>query len=62
MKSSLEQEINDIKNRLEEIFTISNTILQLLIPEEEAFSDEKSAIKIKEDIVTEEELFNELTS
>ena len=62
MTTSLEQEIKNIKERLEELFTISNTILQLLIPEEEAFSDEISAIEIKEDIVTEEELFKELTS
>lgn len=62
MTSSLEREIKNIKNRLEELFTISNTILQLLIPEEEAFSDEISAIETKEVIVTEDELFKELTS
>lgn len=62
MTSSLEQEIKNIKARLEELFTISNTILQLLIPEEEALTDEISAIKSKEDSVSEEVLFKELTS
>ena len=62
MTSSLEQEIKNIKAQLEELFTISNTILQLLIPEEEAFADEISAIKTKEDTVSEEVLFKELTS
>ena len=62
MTSSLEQEIKNIKARLEELFTISNTILQLLIPEEEALADEISAIKSKEDSVSEEVLFKELTS
>jgi len=58
----LEQEIKNIKAKLEELFTISNTILQLLIPEEEALADEVSAIKSKEDSVSEEVLFEELTS
>ena len=62
MTSSLEQEIKNIKAKLEELFTISNTILQLLIPEEEALADEISAIKSKEDSVSEEVLFKELTS
>jgi len=62
MTSSLEQEIQNIKDRLEELFTISNTILHLLITEEEAFSDEISAIKSDEDTVSEETLFKELTS
>jgi len=62
MTSSLEQEIKNIKDRLEELFTISNTILQLLIPEEEAFTYEISAIENKEDTVSEEVLFKELTS
>ena len=62
MTSSLEQEIQKIKDRLEELFTISNTILHLLITEEEAFSDEISAIKNKEDTVSEKILFKELTS
>ena len=62
MTSSLEQEIQKIKDRLEELFTISNTILHLLITEEEAFSDEISAINNNEDTVSEEILFKELTS
>ena len=62
MTSSLEKEIKDIKVQLEELFVISNTILQLLIPEEEAFADEISAIETKEDTVSEEVLFKELTS
>ncbi len=62
MTSSLEQEIQNIKDRLEELITISNTILHLLITEEEAFSDEISAIKNDEDTVSEETLFKELTS
>lgn len=62
MTSSLEQEIQKIKDRLEELFTISNTILHLLISEEEAFSDEISAIRNKEDAANEEILFKELTS
>ena len=62
MTSSLEKEIKDIKVQLEELFVISNTILQLLIPEEEAFADEISAIETKEDTVSEEVLFRELTS
>jgi len=62
MTSSLEQEIKNIKVRLEELFVISNTILQLLIPEEEAFADEISAIETKEDTVSEEVLFKELAN
>lgn len=62
MTSSLEQEIKNIKVQLEELFVISNTILQLLLPEEEAFADEISAIKSNEDTVSEEVLFKELTS
>ncbi|MCG3219854.1 MAG: hypothetical protein H7641_00610 [Candidatus Heimdallarchaeota archaeon] len=62
MTSSIEQEIKNIKVRLEELYAISNTILQLLLPEEDAFSDEISAIESDEDIVDEEELFKELTS
>ena len=62
MTSSLEQEIQKIKDRLEELFAISNTILHLLITEEEAFSDEISAINKDEDTVSEEILFKELTS
>jgi hypothetical protein len=63
MTSSLEQEIQKIKDRLEELFTISNTILHLLITEEEkAYSDEISVIKNNEDTVSEEILFKELTS
>jgi len=62
MTSSLEQEIQKIKNRLEELFSISNTILQLLIPEEDALPDEISAIESKEDVVDEDSLFKELRS
>lgn len=60
MTTSLEQEIKNIKSRLEELYSISNTILQLLIPEDDPLPDEIAAIESKEPLIDEETLFKEL--
>ncbi len=51
MTTSLEKEIEEIKNRLDVLYSIYNTILQLLVPEEEALPDEISALEAKKDVV-----------
>ncbi|MBD3192943.1 MAG: hypothetical protein GF308_20055 [Candidatus Heimdallarchaeota archaeon] len=43
--TNVEQEIKEIKEKLELLVTLSNNILQLLVKEEEPVADEIAAIK-----------------
>ncbi len=60
MATSIEQEIKDIKKRLDELYSLSNAILHVLIPEVEPDEDEILAIGSEDELVSEETLFKEL--
>ena len=60
MTSSIDEEIKEIKMRLDALFAISQNILALLLKEEEILPDEEKAVRKKEEIIDEKTLIEVL--
>ena len=57
---TLEKEIKEIKERLNELVTIYKTIIDLLLKEEKPLNDEKKALESEEEIINEKDLIEAL--
>jgi len=57
---TLEKEIKEIKERLNELVTIYKTIIDLLLKEEKPLNDEKKALESEEEIISEKDLIEAL--
>ena len=60
MSTGIEQEIKEIRKKLDELIIISRNILDLLVKEDEPLSDEIAAIERTEELIDEKNLFKEL--
>ena len=60
MSTAIEQEIKEIRKKLDELIIISRNILDLLVKEDEPLPDEIAAIEKAEELIDEKNLFKEL--
>jgi len=60
MSTEIEQEIKEIRKKLDELIIISRNILDLLVKEDEPLPDEIAAIERTEELIDEKNLFKEL--